>query len=158
MIKTYQMLAYTIAGLVVVQAAMIAWAFFGLTNWISDEGGVVNKQLLECDSCDMNFTAEWGFAFHMFFIGLLLIPLLTLVLLVVSFFTRVPRASAYAGVLVLLVVLQVIVLPMLAREVGSGFGALHGVNALLILGVAALAGHRARPTVLREPQHSSVAM
>ena len=29
-----------------------------------------------------------------------------------------------------------IVLPMLSREVGSGFGALHGVNALVLMGVA----------------------
>ncbi|ANH38703.1 hypothetical protein I601_2279 [Nocardioides dokdonensis FR1436] len=158
MLKTYQGLAYTIAGLVVVQAAMIAWAFFGMTNWISDEGGVVNKQLLECESCDMNFTAEWGFAFHMFFIGLLLIPLLSLVLLVVSFFTRLHGATAYAGTIVGLVVLQVIVLPMLSREIGSAFGALHGVNALVILAVAAMAGHRATPAALREPQHASVAM
>ncbi len=158
MLKTYQVLAYTIAGLVVVQAAMIAWAFFGLNNWISDEGGVVNKQLLECTDCDMNFTAEWGFAFHMFFIGLLLIPLLTLTLLVISFFTKLHGAATYAAVLLGLVVLQVIVLPMLAREIGSGFGALHGVNALLILGLAAQAGHRARPVAQREPQHASVAM
>lgn len=158
MIKTYRALAYTISGLVVVQAAMIAWAFFGLTNWISDEGGVVNKQLLECSDCDMNFTAEWGFAFHMFFIGLLLIPLLTLLLLVISFFTKTPRAVAQAVVLVALVVLQVIVLPMLSREIGSGFGALHGVNALLILGLAAAAGHSATPVASREPQHSAVAM
>jgi hypothetical protein len=32
---------------------------------------------------------------------------------------------------------------MLSREVGSGFGALHGVNALVLLGVALMAGKRA---------------
>ena len=31
---------------------------------------MVNKALLECEDCDKNFTAEWGFAIHMFFNGL----------------------------------------------------------------------------------------
>jgi hypothetical protein len=37
--KAYRFLAFTIAVLVIVQAGAIAWAFFGLTNWITDEGG-----------------------------------------------------------------------------------------------------------------------
>jgi hypothetical protein len=140
--KTYQILASTIAALVVVQAAMIAWAFFGLTQWITEEGGVVNKQALECTDCS-RFTAEWGFTLHMFIIGLLAIPLITLTLLVVSFFAKVPGGTKMAGGLVGLVVLQVVVLPMLAREVGTFFGALHGANALVILGVALMAAKRA---------------
>lgn len=142
--KTYQVLAYTIAVLVVVQAGAIAWAFFGLTQWISNEGGVLNKAVLECRDCDQRFTAEWGFMIHMFLNGLVLIPLVTLLLLIVSFFAKVPRGIALAATLVALVVLQVIVLPMLSREVGSGFGALHGVNALVLMGVAIMAGQRAR--------------
>jgi hypothetical protein len=144
--KTYQVLANTIAVLVVVQAGAIAWAFFGLTQWISDEGGVLDKAALECTDCGQRFTAEWGFMIHMFLNGLVLIPLVTLVLLIVSFFAKVPRGVALAATLVALVVLQVIVLPMLSREVGSGFGALHGVNALVLMGVAIMAGRRARKT------------
>lgn len=34
-------------------------------------------------------------------------------------------------------------LPMLSREVGAGFGALHGVNALVLMGIAIMAGQRA---------------
>ncbi len=142
--KTYQILGNTIAALVVVQAAMIAWAFFGLTQWISEDGGVLNKQALECTDCSGRFTAEWGFMFHMFIVGLLAIPLVTLALLVVSFFAKVPGGVKYAAILVGLVVLQVIVLPMLSREVGSVFGALHGANALVILGVALMAAKRAK--------------
>jgi hypothetical protein len=142
--KTYQVLANTIALLVVVQAGAIAWAFFGLTQWISNEGGVLDKAALECRDCDPRFTAEWGFLIHMFLNGLILIPLVTLLLLIVSFFAKVPRGVALAATLVALVVLQVIVLPMLSREVGSGFGALHGVNALVLMGVAIMAGQRAR--------------
>ncbi len=145
--KAYRFLAFLIAALVVVQAGAIAWAFFGMTQWINDEGGVVNKALLECDDCDQEFTAEWGFAIHMFFNGLVLIPLTSLVLLVVSFFAKVPKGVALAGTIVLLVILQVIVLPMLSREVGSGFGALHGVNALVLMGVAIMAGQRASAAI-----------
>ena len=145
--STYRFLAYLIAVLVVVQAGAIAWAYFGLSNWITNEGGVVDKALLECTDCDQDFTAEWGFAIHMFFNGLILIPLTSLILLIVSFFAKVPRGAALAGGIVVLVLLQVFVLPTLSREVGSGFGALHGINALLLLGLAIMAGQRASQPV-----------
>ncbi|GAA1475762.1 hypothetical protein GCM10009623_02080 [Nocardioides aestuarii] len=140
---TYRFLANAIAVLVVVQAGAIAWAFFGLTNWIQNDNGVVDKALLECTDCEQQFTAEWGFAIHMFFNGIILIPLVTLLLLIVSFFAKVRGGVALAGAVFGLVVLQVVVLPALSREVGSGFGALHGVNALLLMGVAMMAGKRA---------------
>ena len=44
--KLYTVLAWTIAGAVVVQAAAIAFAFGGMLNLVS-EGGVVDKALLE---------------------------------------------------------------------------------------------------------------
>jgi hypothetical protein len=141
--STYRFLAYGIAVLVVVQAGALAWAFFGMTDWISNENGVVDKALLECSDCEQQFTAEWGFAIHMFFNGFVLIPLTSLVLLGISFFAKVPGGVKYAAGLFGLIVLQVIVLPMLSREVGTVFGALHGVNALVLMGVAVLAGRRA---------------
>jgi len=141
--KTYQVLANTIAVLVVVQAGTIAWAFFGLTNEIDQNGLVINKACLESESCGGGFMAEWGFAIHMFFNGSMLIPLVTLALLVVSFFAKVPGGVKYAAVLVGLVALQILVLPYLSRTAGSGFGGLHGVNALVLMGVAAVAGRRA---------------
>ena len=142
--STYRFLAYAIAVLVVVQAGAIAWAFFGLTNEIDQNNLVINKACLESDAgCGDGFTAEWGFAIHMFFNGLLLIPLVSLVLLISSFFAKVPGGVKYAAAIFGLVVLQVIVLPMLSREVGSGFGALHGMNALVLLGAAVMAGRRA---------------
>jgi hypothetical protein len=145
--KAYRFLAIMIAVLVVVQAAAIAWAYFGMTNWITDEGGVVNKELLECEDCDQEFTAEWGFAIHMFFVGFVLIPLTSIVLLIVSFFAKVPRGVTLAAVIFGLVVLQVFVLPALSREVGSGFGALHGLNALILMGIAIMAGQRASEAI-----------
>ena len=145
--KAYRFLAAMIAVLVVVQAGAIAWAFFGMTQWINDEGGVVNKELLDCTDCDQEFTAEWGFAIHMFFNGLVLIPLTSLILLIVSFFAKVPKGVMLAAVIFGLVLLQVFVLPALSREVGSGFGALHGVNALVLMGVAIMASQRAAAAI-----------
>ncbi len=145
--KTYRFLAYAIVGGVFVQAGAIAWGFFGLTDWITNDNGVLNKQVLECTSgCDSLFTAEIAFMIHMFLVGLLLIPLLALSLLVVSFFAHLPGGVARAGIILGLVVLQVIVLPMLSRAVDPSIGALHGINALLILGAALEAGRRASAT------------
>ena len=142
--KTYQVLANAIAVLVVVQAGAIAWAFFGLSNEIDQNGLVVNKACLESEAgCGGGFTAEWGFAIHMFFNGTILIPLITLILLFVSFFAKVRGGVALALVLVGLVVLQIVLLPLLSREVDASFGALHGINALVLMGVAAMAGRRA---------------
>ena len=150
--STYRVLAYLIAALVVVQAFAIAWAFFGMTSWIDNDGGVVDKALLECTDCDMNFTAEWGFAIHMFFNGFLLIPLVSLILLIVSFFAKVPRGVAMAAGIVGLVALQILVLPALSRSVGSAFGGLHGVNALILMGTAIMAGRRAsQPVATTDP-------
>ena len=80
----------------------------------------------------------------MFFVGLVLIPLCSLLLLIVSFFAKVPKGTMMAALIVGLVILQVFVLPALSREVGSGFGALHGINALLIMGAAGGAATRAK--------------
>jgi hypothetical protein len=145
--STYKFLAYAIAVLVVVQAGAIAWAFFGLTNEIDQNNLVINKACLESeDGCGGGFTAEWGFAIHMFFVGFVLIPLLSLILLISSFFAKVPGGVALAAGVFGLVLLQVIVLPMLSREVAAGFGALHGVNALVLMGLAYMAGRRASVT------------
>ena len=143
MTGTYKFLAYAIAVLVVVQAGAIAWAFFGVTDWITNENGVIDKAYLECEDCESIGAAEWGFAIHMFFNGFVLIPLLSLILLLVSFFAKVDGGVRLAFLIVGLVVLQIIVLPALSREVDPVFGALHGINALILLGAAAGAGRRA---------------
>jgi hypothetical protein len=141
--STYKYLCYGIAGLVVLQAGFIAWGFFGVSDWITNDGGIIDKEYLECEGdCEMEFTAEWGFALHMFFVGTLLIPLTALVTLIVSFFSKVPGASKWAATIFGLVVLQVFVLPALGREIDPSLGALHGVNALVLFSVAYLAGRR----------------
>jgi hypothetical protein len=142
--STYKFLAYAIAVLVVVQAGAIAWGFFGVSNYVTNENGVIDKAYLECSGeCGSIGAAEWGFAIHMFFNGLILIPLASLLLLVVSFFAKVDGGVKLALLVFVLVVLQVGVLPGLSREVDASFGALHGINALLLMGAAAGAGKRA---------------
>lgn len=142
--SAYQKLCFTIAALVVLQAGFIAWGFFGANDWITNEGGVVNKEYFESQGeGEMNFVAEWGFALHMFFVGTLLIPLVTIITLIVSFFSKVPGAPRWAGALFVLVALQMLVLPMLSHEVNPIFGALHGINAMVLLGTAVMAGRRA---------------
>lgn len=150
--KAYRFLAYAIAVLVVVQAGAIAWGFFGVSNFITD-GGVVDEEFLDCtDDCQSIGSADAGFAIHMFFNGLILIPLTSLVLLIVSFFAKVPKGVTLAATIFVLVILQVFVLPALSREVGSGFGALHGINALVLMGIAIMAGQRASaPAVASDP-------
>ena len=143
---TYKFLAYAIAVLVVVQAGAIAWAFFGLTSWIDNEGGVVDKAYLECTDCESFGAAELGFAIHMFFVGFVLMQLLALIMLITSFFAKIPGGVKWAAVVAGLIILQIWVLPMLSREVGSGFGALHGINALVLMGVAAMAARRVDTT------------
>ena len=141
--KAYRFLALTIAVLVVVQAGAVAWGFFGVSNFVTD-GGVIDEEFLDCtEDCEDIGVAEIGFAIHMFFVGLVLIPLCSLALLITSFFAKVPKGITLAATIFGLVILQVLVLPALSREVGSGFGALHGINALVLMGIAIMAGQRA---------------
>jgi hypothetical protein len=142
--RAYRFLAWTIAVLVVVQAGAIAWGFFGVSDWVIDSGGAIDKEFLDCkEDCESIGSAEWGFLIHMFVNGLVLIPLTSLILLIVSFFAKVPGGVRFGAGIVGLVALQVAVLPTLSREVGSGFGALHGINAIVLMGVAVLAARRA---------------
>jgi hypothetical protein len=152
-VKAYRFLAFMIAVLVVVQAGAIAWGFFGVANWLDDDSShAITKEFLECEEdCQSIGSGDIGFAIHMFFNGLVLIPLTSLVLLIVSFFAKVPGGVKWAAIIVGLVILQVIVLPMLSREVGAGFGALHGVNALVLMGMAIMAGQRANAAIAGAP-------
>jgi hypothetical protein len=102
--NAYRVLAYLLAVEVVVQAMAIAYAIAGLGKWVEDDGGVLNKQVLDSDSPD--FPGVGGFATHGIN-GTMIIPLVVLLLLVVSFFAKVPQGTRRAAVLLGLVVLQV---------------------------------------------------
>ncbi len=136
----YRSLSYAIVVLVFVQAASIAWAYFGLGKWVSD-GGVLNKAKMEEESGPLLFPEVAGFIIHGI-TGALVIPLVAVLMLIVAFFAAVPRGVMFGAVTVVLVALQAFVLPELANGVPF-FGAVHGLNALFILGVAFAAARAA---------------
>lgn len=122
--QTYRVLAGLVALGVLVQAAAIAFGWFGALNEV-DSGVVIDK----------NYEGNIGHAIHGID-GQMVIPVIGLALLVISFFAArsVPKARQWAGIVFGLIVLQV-VLAFLAFSVPV-FGALHGINALLVLGAA----------------------
>jgi hypothetical protein len=133
----YRVFAYLIAAEVVIQAAAIALAVFGLGKWIED-GGTLNKAVMEGDDTSINGVI--GFAIHGIN-GTMIIPLLGLVFLIISFFAKVPGGVKWAAITFGVIVLQVL-LGMFAHEVYV-LGALHGITAFAVMGVAAAAGRRA---------------
>jgi hypothetical protein len=134
----YRVLAFVVAAEVIVQAAAIAYAIFGLGTWVQS-GGVLDKATMESEAS--TFTGDGGFALHGIN-GEIIFPLLVLILFVFSFFAKVPRGVMWAGIALGLTVLQI-----LFAVLGEGLpflGVLHGGNALLIFGVAVMAAMAAR--------------
>lgn len=133
----YRVLAYLLALEVIIQAAAISFAVFGLGKWIQD-GGVLDKATMESESA--GFTGVVGFMIHGLN-GQFLVPLIALLLLLVSFFAKVPRGVLWAGLLFLLVIVQV-----LLGIFGGGLpalGLLHGLNALAVFAMALVAARHA---------------
>jgi hypothetical protein len=141
---TYRVLAYGLALEVIVQAMAIAYALFGLGHWIDEDGGVLNKQVLDADK-GPEFTGVGGFATHGIN-GTMVIPLLALILLIVSFFAKVEGGVRRAAILVGMVALQVVL-----GIAGHGvplLGPLHALNAFGILVMAFLAARAASETAV----------
>lgn len=132
--KAYNALGWVVAGLVMLQAASMAWGVGGENHFI-DSGGVVDKALVEAAEAggEPPFPEVLGFPIHGLNGGLL-IPVLALVLVGVSFRARLPRARRNAAFLFALVFVQVMLgysivdLPLL--------GFFHGLNALLVFAAA----------------------
>lgn len=145
--KTYRVLASLLVLEVIVQAMAIAYALSGLGYWINEDGGVLNKAAMDSD--DLEFAGIGGFMVHGIN-GMMLIPLLVILLLIVSFFARVPSGTKRAGILVGLVVLQVVLglsshsLPLLAP--------LHALNAFAIAVVAFQAARSAGGASVAAPE------
>ena len=135
----YRVLAFILAAEVVIQAMAVAFALAGLSYWVLEEGGVLNKQVIESESAE--FTGVVGFPIHAIN-GMMLIPLLTLLLLVFSFFTRVAGATKRALIVLGLVVLQVF-LGITSHSLPAAI-LLHALNAFAIFSVAVMAGVRAK--------------
>jgi hypothetical protein len=137
--KAYKVLAFLIAVEVMVQAAVMVWAIFGLGYWIENDNGVLNKAVLDDTSGSWHFTAERGFMYHGIN-GQMIIPLIALILLIVSFFAKIPGGVKFALTLVVLIVIQVL-LGIFGHD-QPNLAPLHGINALLIFGAAIMAGKR----------------
>jgi hypothetical protein len=148
--NVYRVLAYLLAVEVLVQAMAIAYAIAGLGKWVEDDGGVLNKQVLDSDSPD--FPGVGGFATHGLN-GMMIIPILVLLLLIVSFFAKVPGGVRKAAIVFGLVILQV-VLGITSHSIPFVI-VLHVLNAFAILGVAIMAGRSASaPSVTPAPEAS----
>lgn len=137
--SAYKFLAFGIAGLVALQAAFMVFAIAGLGIWI-EEGNSLTKSAMESEK-GPDFTGAVGFMLHGMN-GMMLIPLVALVLLIISFFAKVPGGTKWAGLTLLFVVLQVAL--GLFGHANAYIGALHGINALILFSVATQAGRIAR--------------
>ena len=128
--SAYKYLAFAIDALILLQAAAIAWAVFGLASYVED-GNSITKAKFEGDK--ILFTEENGFIIHGIN-GQMLIPLIGLILLIISFFAKVPEGSKYAGMLFGGIVVQV-ALGMSAHALPA-LGFIHGFWALLLFWLA----------------------
>lgn len=139
--KAYQVLAYALAAEVLVQAMAIAYAIAGVGKWV-DDGGVLNKSVMESNTSNVGGVV--GFMIHGIN-GQMIIPLLTIALLVVSFFAKIDGGVRRAAIIFGMIVLQV-VLGIASHSIPFVI-LLHVINAFGILVMAFLAGQSARTTV-----------
>ena len=132
----YKYLAGAIPVLVAVQAAAIAFAFFGLGKWIED-GGTLDKAAMEDE--DLTFTGVLGFMVHGIN-GQMVIPLVALILLIVAFFAKVPGGVKWAAFILVDVIVQI------AFAFGAfgapAIGMFHGLNALFLAWLGYTAARR----------------
>jgi uncharacterized sodium:solute symporter family permease YidK len=147
----YRVLAFLLAIEVLIQAMAVAYAIAGLGKWVEDDGGVLNKQVVDADPPD--FPGAGGFMLHGLN-GMMVIPILVLLLLIVSFFAKVPGGVRSAAILLLLVALQVF-LGIFSHSVPYVV-VLHVLNAFGILAMAIAAGRSAMGAA--EPARASVAV
>lgn len=128
MTSAYRGIAHLIAGCIMLQAAFIAFGMFGLRRFL-DKGGTATE----------DYDGNAGWMLHGVF-GTIVIPLLAVALLVVAVLAKhqdgIERAVVIAG----LVILQVAFGVLGAKS--PWVGALHGLVALVILGIAVEAGTR----------------
>lgn len=135
----YKVFAWLVALGVVVQAASMVWAVAGLGIWVDKDGGVLDKAAMESE--EELFPEIAGFMIHGMN-GMMIIPALALILLIVSFFAKVPGGIAWAAYVLLAVVVQ-ITLGLFGHEAAI-WGMLHGINALILFSLAVYAGLRVR--------------
>jgi hypothetical protein len=136
--NAYKVFAYIVAAEVAIQAMVMVWAIAGLVKWV-DGGGVFDKSIMESEATP--FTEVFGIIVHAIN-GTFVIPALALVLLILSFFTKVRGAIKWAAIVFVLVVAQGQI-GYLGHEFPFA-GALHGLNALALFGAGLYTGRRIR--------------
>jgi hypothetical protein len=130
--SAYRVLNYLIVVQVVIQAAAVAYGFFGIGKYIED-GNVISKASIESD---ISFDGLVGLIVHGIN-GTVGVPLLGLALLIVSLIGKIGVRQS------------VVMFVMIAVQVGLGLmahgvpflGALHG---LVAIGIAVMAYANAR--------------
>jgi heme A synthase len=129
--RLYRIFAYLIALEVAVQAAAHAYGAAGLGHWIWSDGHTVTKADLEENSA-VPITGRWAEELHGVN-GAMLVPVLALAFVVVAVIVRrqVDAALAWAGTVLGLVALQVVL--GFATIAVPALGMLHAVNALALL-------------------------
>lgn len=132
----YRVLAFVVAAEVAIQAVVMVWAVAGLGKWIQG-GGVADAAMME--SGGTPFPEVLGFMVHGIN-GTFVVPGLALVLLILSFFTRLRGATKWAAIVFALVVVQG-QLGFLGHEIPM-IGGLHGLNAMILFTAALYAGLR----------------
>jgi hypothetical protein len=154
--KTYRVLASTIAVLVVVQAMMIVWSIAGLFTWI-DDGATLDKAVIEGWGDEPpTFEGAIGHFVHVMS-GTFLIPLIGLLLLIVSFFAKVPRGVALAAAIAVSIVVQYLA-GTFAEPDMVFLGLVHGLNAFILFGLALAAAKAAKDAVAAPPETQPAAM
>jgi hypothetical protein len=144
----YRVLAYAIAALVAVQAAVIGYQVFTQLHWIA-EGGTLDAAAFETGA-----PGTGAMIFHALNGGVVL--LVALALLIVSFFAKIPHGVRWAVIVLVCTVVQ-IALGTLWRLLAP-IGAVHGAVALVLFGVAVMAAMRAqKPAAVGEPVPAAVA-
>ena len=147
MIFVYRVLAYLMVLAVVFQASVIAFAVFGLRNWVLEDGGALDRTSLRGEP---GYAGQIGFVLHQTN-GQIVIPLIAILLLICSFFTAVKRGVIWTAALAATVAVQVylgtfpIGLPVL--------GILHGIIALVIFAFALIAA--SRPKLIFTARHAA---
>ena len=154
--KTYRVLASLIAILVVVQAMMMVWTIAGLFTWI-DDGATLDKSVIEGWSDEPpTFEGAIGHFIHVMS-GTFLIPLIGLLLLIVSFFAKVPRGVALAAAIAVSIVVQYLA-GTFAEPDMVYLGLVHGLNAFILFGLALAAAKAAKDAGVTSPETQPAAM
>ncbi len=129
----------------------IVFAVAGLSHWIEQEGGALDAGVLASwGQTPPTFTGSIGHFIHAFINGQIVLPLAALLLLIVSFFAKVPKGVAIAAAIVVLVALQI--LSGLEADHIAYLGLWHGLGAFLIFG-ATLAAVISAKTALGKRLH-----